>query len=75
MVEQGERLIPIEIKAGKTITTDYFSGLKYWSSLAGSDPTDAYVVYAGLENQKHRQGQVTSWKDAEEIVNGDLLTL
>lgn len=75
LIERGERLIPIEIKAGKTVTTDYFSGITYWLSLAGTDPNDAYVVYTGLENQKSKQGQAVSWKDAEGIVSKDLLTL
>ena len=36
LLDQGERLLPIEIKAGTTINPDYFSGLNKWRALAGN---------------------------------------
>ena len=34
LLEQGEKLKPIEIKSGKTLNVDYFNGLKKWLALA-----------------------------------------
>ncbi|MGB1450702.1 MAG: ATP-binding protein, partial [Marinirhabdus sp.] len=36
LLDQGNALSPIEIKAGKTITPDFFKGLKYWQSLTAN---------------------------------------
>lgn len=67
LLEQGERLIPIEIKAGRTVSSDYFSELVYWSKLANIDPSLGYIVYAGLAGQRSKHGQVVPWKDAHTI--------
>ncbi len=34
LMDQGNKLVPLEIKSGQTITSDYFEGLQYWQSLA-----------------------------------------
>lgn len=33
IIERGQDLFPLEIKAGLTITPDYFKGLNYWNNL------------------------------------------
>lgn len=50
IIENGNTLVPIEIKSGQTVTNDYFKGLKYWQKLTNSD--GGYVVYAGKTLQK-----------------------
>lgn len=64
LIEKADRLIPVEIKAGKTITADYFHNLQSWEKLAGTDSKTPVVIYAGTENQKRAVGNVVSWKDA-----------
>jgi predicted AAA+ superfamily ATPase len=49
LIDKGFSLIPIEIKSGKTITNDFFKGLKYWQKLSGFDA--GYVVYSGSDIQ------------------------
>lgn len=49
LIDNGSSLIPIEIKSGKTITNEFFKGLKYWQKLSGLDA--GYVVYSGSEIQ------------------------
>src|ERR1039457_1388694 len=58
LAEQGEHLLPIEIKAGRTITADYFSALNKWSALAGESAGTAHVVYAGVDFQKRAAATV-----------------
>ncbi|NEW78086.1 MAG: ATP-binding protein [Gelidibacter sp.] len=50
IIENGNTLVPIEIKSGQTVTNDYFKGLKYWKKLTNSDR--GYIVYAGKTLQK-----------------------
>ncbi|WP_202943302.1 ATP-binding protein [Candidatus Amoebophilus asiaticus] len=72
LIEQADILIPVEIKSGRTVASDYFSELTYWSKLSGSDPADNYLVYAVTEGQKRKNGQVLSWKDSDAIILGNV---
>ena len=54
IVDNGIKLIPIEIKSGETITKLYFKGMDYWSKLTGT--SEGYVVYAGKELQARSNG-------------------
>ena len=63
LVEQGEKLIPVEIKAGRTISADYFVTLNKWSVLAGEISGAAQLVYAGDDSQQRHAARVVSWKD------------
>lgn len=50
LIDNFDELIPIEIKSGRTITNDYFKGLKYWNHLTGY--TGGKIIYGGEEYQK-----------------------
>lgn len=54
IIDNFDELIPIEIKSGKTITNDYFKGLKYWNTLTGF--TGGKIVYGGQDYQKRSHG-------------------
>jgi predicted AAA+ superfamily ATPase len=54
LVDNGLKQIPIEIKSGKTISEDFFKGLKYWEKLTGEK--EAYLVYDGTEKQSRSDG-------------------
>ena len=56
IIEKDNKLIPIEIKSGQTITNEFFKGIKYWQKLTQTD--GGYVVYAGNTTQ-NRSNQVT----------------
>lgn len=62
VIDKGSDLYPIEIKAGKTITDNYFKNFQFWKKITGVERGS--VIYAGLEAQKRSSGvQVISWKD------------
>lgn len=67
LLEVGGRLIPIEIKSGRTINNHFFDGLKYFQPLSGALPQDSYLVYGGDEVQKRSIGNVLSWKNLDEV--------
>ncbi len=66
LIEQGDQLVPIEIKAGQTVTSDYFTGLQYWQALS-KQTTDAWLIYAGKQNQQRTDGHIISWLNINEI--------
>ncbi len=66
LINRQNRLIPIEIKSGKTITNEYFKGILYWNKI--SQTTGGTIVYSGDTNQ-HRSNniQVLSFRDLNQI--------
>lgn len=68
VIERGGKLYAIEMKAGKTITSDYFDGLDYWNKLALSDAGTSYLVYAGDESQQRTIAHVLKWQDITKIM-------
>jgi hypothetical protein len=63
IMEEAEKLSAIEIKAGQTITNDYFTGLNYFSELSKSEMVKM-VVYGGNQFQQRSNGiHIKPWKD------------
>ncbi len=61
IADEGLTLLPIEIKSGKTISSEFFKNLVYWLKL--SDEKQGIVLYAGSQEQ-HRSNGITvkGWK-------------
>ena len=47
IVEEGERLTPVEIKSGATIADDFRDNLKKWSGLAGDPDLPSWLIHGG----------------------------
>ncbi len=54
IIDNGERLFPVEIKAGQTITSAYFKGINFWNQMTGNK--EGAVIYAGEKIQKRSSG-------------------
>lgn len=61
LIENERKLYSIEIKSGKTISSDYFSNLNYWQALTGNTSDTSYVLYGGNEKQKRSEATVFNW--------------
>ena len=62
LIEVPNKIIPIEIKSGQTITDNYFKGLKYYNNLSRGSGKDSYVIYGGNLKQQRSEGNVFGWK-------------
>ena len=67
IVDQGLKLLPIEIKSGQTISADYLSGLRKWLTWAGSEAGKPSLIYGGDERQERREAEVVPWREAAGI--------
>ena len=67
LVVNGEDVVPVEIKAGKTYSASYFDNLKFWRSLTNSPKNQGYVVYGGDQTLKTSAGELISWRNLERI--------
>jgi predicted AAA+ superfamily ATPase len=60
IVDNGSTLLPLEIKAGKTINGEFFKSLLYWNKLSGEEK--GYIVYAGSQEEERSNGiSVMNW--------------
>lgn len=57
LIDRGKELIPVEIKSGQTIATDFFAGLRFWKELTRNPEAPAALIYGG--DQTHRRSGVT----------------
>lgn len=71
LIDQGERLAPVEVKSGKTVAADFFAALRKWSALAGAAAGPATLVYAGSEGQRRTDVTVLPWHAVGEIVRDE----
>lgn len=63
VADQAGKLTVIELKAGETISSDYFKGLDYFTSLH-KKTSAALVVYGGSETQKRANNvTISPWND------------
>ena len=63
ILENGERLGAVEIKAGQTIAPDFFSSLKRWGKLTGQIDRPAWLVYGGERTWTSENISIIPWKD------------
>lgn len=61
IIDQALSATPIEIKSGKTVGSDYFEQLAYWSETTQST-TQKFVFYAGDTDHSWPEAKVLSWK-------------
>ncbi|HEU0292190.1 MAG TPA: ATP-binding protein [Anaerolineales bacterium] len=63
----GEKVTPIEIKSGKTMSTSYFDNLKFWRALASMPEDQGFVVYGGEQSTQTSAGELVSWRHLARI--------
>ncbi len=68
IAELGGRLVPIEIKAGRTVNREFFNGLDKWLALAEKEATAPALIHGGDENFQHRQVRVLGWQSCGEAL-------
>ncbi len=62
IIDNAGDLIPIEIKSGKTVSTEFFKNILYWKTL--SEAPKGYVVYGGVQEQNRSNGiEVIGWNN------------
>jgi hypothetical protein len=63
VIEEGEKLQPIEIKSSQTFNTDFLIGINKWMKIAQSVSLTPQLVYGGNESMTRNGVEVKSWKN------------
>jgi uncharacterized protein len=67
LIEEAGRITPIEIKSGRTIQPEFFSGLEYWAKLSGT--TSGVLIHGGDARQQRSNGmQVLPWNALFDVI-------
>ena len=67
LAETPEKLFPIEIKSGKTITDEFFKGIDYWRGISGEQ--SGAIIYAGDSDQKRSNNiEIVSWNNLASLI-------
>ena len=61
IVDNGNDLMPVEIKAGQTIASDFFKGIRFWEKLVKDDKLRAALVYGGERSYIRSDTYIYSW--------------
>jgi uncharacterized protein len=57
----------IEIKSGKTISSDFFKGLTFYQKLSGLPSENFFLFYGGTEKQVRSAATVLGWNQIDEL--------
>ena len=60
--------VPVEIRSGRTASSDFFKEIAYWNGLSGNTPDRSFVVYGGDRSQYRAAGRLIGYRDLEPIV-------
>ena len=63
LINQGYRLIPVEIKSSMTMRNEYFDRLLRFQELSKDAAAKNYVIYAGDITEERSSGKMVSWTD------------
>ena len=61
VVDSARGAVPVEIKSGATVASDFFKGLRHWERLAGNSGR-GILVYGGDDSHRRSGVAVRSWR-------------
>jgi predicted AAA+ superfamily ATPase len=62
LIDQGATLLPVEIKSGQTVASDFFHGIDDWRRISGQTHGEAWLVFGGDRAQERGSLHVLPWR-------------
>ena len=63
LIERGQELMPIEVKSGQTVASDFLAGIRSWRKMLGDERAPAALVYAGDRSFRREGVTIYRWSD------------
>jgi len=63
IIEQGDKLIALEIKSAKTYTESFFKNIAYLEKISDREIYQSVVIYGGDRSISTKRGELCSWKE------------
>jgi predicted AAA+ superfamily ATPase len=70
LADHGQTLLPIEIKSGATIASDWFDGLRRFAALAGAEAEPPVLVHGGITSGTREGVRLVPWSDLATLADG-----
>jgi uncharacterized protein len=61
LIDEGNILTPVEIKAGQTVASDFFKGIRFWKKLTTNIDQGAALIYGGDKSYIRSDTYVYPW--------------
>jgi len=61
IIDAGKILTPVEIKAGQTVASDFFKGIRFWKKLTTETGQGAALIYGGDKSYIRSNTYVYPW--------------
>ena len=61
LLDMGSRQAAVEIKSGRTVTSEFFKGILYWRGISGDPKAPAALVYGGDQAFRRSGVDVLPW--------------
>ena len=68
IIHEADYQIPVEIKAGKTVSRDFFKQFDYWKTISDNPESQQYLVYGGSEDHSWKDVKVLGWQSARNLI-------
>ncbi len=65
IIDQGENLLPFEIKSSRTKNPSLLRNLQLWQKMAGTPSEDLNLIYGGEDDLQTKDGKYISWRMLE----------
>jgi predicted AAA+ superfamily ATPase len=63
IIEQGDKLIALEIKSAKTYSESFFKNIAYLEKISDREIYQSVVIYGGDRSISTKRGELCSWKE------------
>jgi hypothetical protein len=67
LIDLGGRLLPVELKAGRTFSGSFFKNLRWWREVVDIPVEEAIVIYGGDRDWEVEHGQLLSWRHLDRL--------
>ena len=61
LVDSGGRVVPVEVKSGRTVAADAVDGLAWWTSIPGNRNRGGVLVHGGTDTFDFKGVRVLPW--------------
>jgi predicted AAA+ superfamily ATPase len=67
IIEDGVQILPVEVKSGRTVASDFFDSLRRWKNLSGTE--QGALVYGGEDAYEREGFRVEPWDRAYDLLD------
>jgi predicted AAA+ superfamily ATPase len=68
LIDVGNKVVAVEVKAGATVNSDFFRDLEYYRSLVSGYLKASFLVYGGDQQQTRLKNLVIPWTNITRLM-------